>query len=156
MSSDQSESRTFVSRNGRLVAFAMAATFFVSMCVIATFAPDYKPGSRGGWRMLDRLSLAAFGLLVGLFLMQFGLVRATVESDGLVVRNLFRRRRVAWAEILRVQYGPHHPWALLELADTEHLPVMAIQRADGERGLAEARRLARLVAERSVAPEPGR
>ena len=57
-----------------------------------------------------------------------------------------RDRELAWAQVVAVRFGGGDPWVTLDLDDGEVLAVMAIQRADGARGEAEARRLATLVA----------
>jgi hypothetical protein len=46
------------------------------------------------------------------------------------------------------------PWVVLDLSDGGTLAVMAVQRADGERGMAEARRLQALVRDLGEATEP--
>jgi PH (Pleckstrin Homology) domain-containing protein len=79
-------------------------------------------------------------------LLLFARLRATPGPDGLVVRNVVVVTKLEWAQIVAVRFGGGDPWATLDLADGDVLPVMAIQRADGERGVAEARRLATLVA----------
>nr|WP_306239427.1 PH domain-containing protein [Ornithinimicrobium cryptoxanthini] len=73
------------------------------------------------------------------------MVRALASADGLLVINLVHARQLEWAEILRVSFADGTPWVLLELADTEELAVMGIQRADGAFARAEAARLAALV-----------
>ena len=47
--------------------------------------------------------------------------------------------------VLLKGFGGGEPWVTLDLADGDTLAVMAIQRADGEDAVAEARRLATLV-----------
>jgi hypothetical protein len=79
-------------------------------------------------------------------LLRFALLRADPRSDALVVQNLINREEVPWARIVSVRFGGGDPWVLLDLSDGEVLAVMAIQRADGALGAAEARRLATLVA----------
>ena len=66
------------------------------------------------------------------------------------MRNVVYTTRLEWAQIVAVRFGGGDPWVTLDLDDGEVLAVMAIQRADGDRGRAEARRLATLVAERSA------
>ena len=62
------------------------------------------------------------------------------------MHNLIRTTRLEWAQIVAVRLGGGNPWVSLDLDDGETLAVMGIQRADGERGQAEAKRLATLVA----------
>lgn len=99
-----------------------------------------------GFRLLDRLGIVAVGLLVAAGLWRLTAVEAIPDETGLLVRNLVVRRRLAWAEIVTVRFGGGAPWAVLDLSDGDTLPVMAVQRSDGEHAEALARRLATLVA----------
>ena len=94
----------------------------------------------GGWTILDRLTLV--------------LIRAVPTREGLVVRNLFTTRRLAWPQIVRVQFGGGAPWVTLDLDDTDTVAVMAIQKADGSFSRAEAGRLSALVQVNGERPDP--
>ena len=94
----------------------------------------------------DRASFIGTGLLVAAFCVLQARVVAVPDQDGLFVRNLVKRRRLEWAEVVGVSFGGGRPWVQLDLSDGDTLAVMGIQRADGARGDAEARRLATLVA----------
>lgn len=72
-------------------------------------------------------------------------VRAVPDEAGTTVQNFIRTRRLEWAQIVAVRFGPNHPWAQLDLSDGTTLAVMAVQSADGEYGRREAGRLAALV-----------
>ncbi|WP_413450125.1 PH domain-containing protein [Georgenia phoenicis] len=72
-------------------------------------------------------------------------VRAVPDDDGLTVRNFVKVRRLAWAQVVEVRFGPNSPWAQLDLSDGTTLAVMAIQSADGEYARREVGRLAALV-----------
>lgn len=96
-----------------------------------------------GWG--DRLGIIAVSAGIGALLWRFGRLAVFVDVQGLRVRNLAGDRRVDWAEVVTVRFGGGQPWVTLDLADGEPLAVMAIQRADGAFGEAEARRLATLV-----------
>lgn len=72
-------------------------------------------------------------------------VRAVPDRTGITVRNFIRVRRLDWAQIVSVRFGPNSPWAQLDLSDGTSLAVMAVQSADGEYGRREAGRLAALV-----------
>nr|WP_246242917.1 PH domain-containing protein [Flexivirga aerilata] len=82
---------------------------------------------------------------MALFLLRYALVHAKPTETGLHVQNLIASRDIPWAEIVNVQFGGGPPWLILELADTETLSVMAVQRSDGDFAMAEAQRLAALV-----------
>jgi hypothetical protein len=99
----------------------------------------------GGWGVLDRLMLVAGGVAVAAFLLRFASIRAVPSTHGLVIRNLVTTRELEWAQIIRVQFGGGAPWVSVDLDDTDIVAVMAIQKADGAFGRAEAARLSALV-----------
>lgn len=103
------------------------------------------------WSVGDRLMIAFLGVLMALFLLRYAAIRAEPRAEGIRVRNLFLARSVAWGDILGVRFTEGEAWAHLDLAEGDTLAVMAIQRADGARGRAEAQRLATLVATRQRA-----
>ena len=92
------------------------------------------------------LGVVGVGVAVAWFLVKFARLEAVPSEAGLRVRNLFVVTELEWAQVVSVRFGGGGPWVTLDLADGETLPVMAVQRADGEHGTAEARRLATLVA----------
>ncbi|MFC7374494.1 PH domain-containing protein [Brachybacterium sp. GCM10030267] len=102
-----------------------------------------------------RLGLVAVGVLILLFCHLEASVRLIAGPDSLEVRNVFRARTLDWAEILAIRFPVGDPWAHLDLADGTTLALNAIQRYDGERGIAAARRLRDLVRERGEAPDVG-
>jgi len=126
--------------------------------VVAGVASTALVGTVGGlWVALPSESRADFSVfqLITLVLV-FGAVlvvlyglfrtRARADRDGLTVVNGYHRHRLQWAEIVRVSFGRSRAWALLDLADGQTLAVMAIQNADGDRAIRQARQLAALVA----------
>jgi hypothetical protein len=135
--------RPFTPRLARWVAWAVAVAVVALALVLALALPSVA-GDRVGTG--DRVGIAAFGALVGWFLVRQATVRAVPGDQGLVVRNLLLTRRVAWAEVVSVRFGQGRPWVQLDLADGDTLAVMAIQAADGAWAMVEAGRLATLVA----------
>ncbi len=101
------------------------------------------PGEQ--WTVLDRLFLFGLGAAIAGLLFRYSRIEARPSTTGLIVRNLFLTRRLTWAEIVRIQFGGGAPWVSLDLADTDTLAVMAIQKADGAYGRAAAARLAALL-----------
>lgn len=135
--------RPFFSRRGRVMAFTMAAITVVLFAVVAfVFVPT---GGNTGWTMFDKIMLFLLGLAIGLMLTRWGQVKAVPTEQGLTIHNLFTKRFVPWSEIVHVLFGGGRAWCTLELTDTEHLAVMAIQRADGPSSEDQAVRLAELV-----------
>ena len=132
----------FRPRRGRVLPLTMAAVTLVVCSAVAV-----AMGGTGLWRLGDQLALVGLGVALAAFLLRYASIRAEPTDGGLVVRNLVVTRTVLWEEIVEVRFPEGAPWVSLELDDTDELAVMAIQRADGELARAEARRLARLVAD---------
>jgi hypothetical protein len=139
----------FRPRRGRVVPLVMAASSIALTTVVAI-----AMGSVGSWGGADQLMLVGFGVAIAAFLWRYASIRAEPRADGLRVRNLLLTRTVLWDDILAVRFPDGDPWVSLELADTDILAVMAIQRVDGERGREEAVRLATLLARRRSTPPP--
>ncbi|MDR7380651.1 PH domain-containing protein [Promicromonospora iranensis] len=140
--------RTFRGRFGTATAYGVAA-LAAGGCTFVALASDTAD-------VANRVAMIIFGLLGAVIAWRFGAVRAVPDPAGLTVINYVKRRRLAWAEIVAVRFGPNDPWVHLDLADGDVLAVMGIQRADGEHGMTEARRLVALIAELGEVDEPGR
>jgi len=134
----------FRPRAGRRVAATMSVLSVVIFTSGAVLMPSADP-SLGGWSLSDRLVLTCCGLAVAAGLWRFASIRAVPSRAGLEIRNLVSTRTLVWAQIISVQFGGGAPWVSLDLDDTDTVAVMAIQKADGAFGQAEAARLAALV-----------
>jgi len=130
----------FRPRRGRVLPLVMAA---IALVVCVTVALGM--GAAGQWRLGDQLLLVGLGLAIAAFLWRYASIRAVPDAGGLVVRNLLLTRRVAWDEVVEVRFPQGAPWVSLDLADDDEIAVMAVQRADGDRAMAEAVRLVGLV-----------
>jgi hypothetical protein len=132
----------------RIVTLALAALVTLSTIGLIVALPSIAPDSGPG----DAAGIAVLGLAVTWFCWRQASVSARVDESGITVRNLLLSRRLAWAQVVSVRFGNGRPWVQLDLADADTLAVMAIQRSDGPRAEAEARRLATLVALHSRTP----
>ncbi|MFZ5871885.1 MAG: PH domain-containing protein [Actinomycetota bacterium] len=130
--------RAFRPRRARPLAYAVGAAWLLMMLALAFLLPV----DMGAF---DRAGFVVLGLLVLWFMHRQASVVAVPSERGLHVRNLFLSRNLEWAQIVGVRFGGGAPWVTLDLADGDSLSVMAVQRADGEYGVAESRRLATLV-----------
>ena len=127
----------FAPRRTRQVALGLAVGVTVLVVALAVVVPaDF------GWP--DRVGFLLVGALIDGFLWRQATVRAVPSARGLHVRNLFLSRDLEWAQVVSVRFG-ERPWVQLDLDDGDTLAVMGVQRSDGERARAEARRLAGLV-----------
>ena len=133
----------------RRVAIGFAVAQAVVLLGLAVIAPGNGPIP---WQWYDRLGVVLLAAAIAYVLLLFARLRATPGPDGLVVRNVVVVTKLEWAQIVAVRFGGGDPWVTLDLDDGNVLAVMAIQRSDGARGVAEARRLATLVAEHSRTP----
>ena len=133
----------FRPRRGRVVATVSALVTLLVFAVVAVVLPG--PDQGGAWRTGDRVFFAGVGVAMALLLWRFASIRAVPTRESLTIRNLFLTRTVSWREVVDVRFVEGDPWVTLELSDTDTLAVMAIQKADGGFGRAEAGRLAALV-----------
>jgi Bacterial PH domain len=141
----------FRPRQGRRVALAMSGLSVVIFTAGALSMPWGDP-SLGGWSVADRLVLITCGLVVAAALWRFAAIRAVPSAESLVIRNLVTTRTLGWSQIIGVQFGGGAPWVSVDLDDTDTVAVMAIQKADGAFGRAEAGRLSALVQVHSRPP----
>ncbi|MER7979777.1 PH domain-containing protein [Streptomyces sp. NPDC095817] len=131
----------------RAVLLGAGAAILVVITTVAMLLEQLGPGER-----LSFILTAA--LLFGVLLL---LSRPKVVADetGVTVVNIAGRRRLDWAEILRVNLRPGDPWVFLDLSDGTSLPVLGIQPGIARRrAIEDARTLRALVEARSVR-EPG-
>lgn len=136
---------TFRPLTGAWVARGCAVAVVVVFALVAVLSPATL-GTSAGQLLLNRVAIVLFGLGAAAFLWRYSVIRAVPSPQGLRVVNLVRSHDLEWAQVVRVGFSGGAPWAVLELTDTEEVPVMAIQRADGQRAEREAARLAALIA----------
>lgn len=136
---------TWSPRRNRYVLLPLCVALVVVFTVIALALP-------ANWHANDRAAMVASGLVfagVGLMLAR---PRVSVDETGVTVVNFVRSRRLAWAEIVRVNLRAGDPWVILDLADGTSLAVVGIQPAAGrEQAVTAARTLRDLVDDRGTA-----
>jgi hypothetical protein len=133
--------RTWRPLGPRIVGLAVTV-MLIAVVAVGWFSFDAETRSR--FTLLQRGTLIFFGLIY--LALMFGLLRsrAVAYADRLVVVNGYRRRELAWPQIVAARLPPGAPWVTLDLADGETCAVMGIQGSDGahaRRALAELRRL---------------
>ena len=136
--------QTFRPLGPRIVG-AVLALGLVVVCAAAWIS--FGPEVRARFTTLQRATLLILGGLG--FGSMFALVRSRVvaERQRLVVVNGFRRRVLAWEQVVGVQLPPGAPWAVLDLSDGTTVAAMGIQGSDGERARRAARQLRALAAD---------
>ena len=129
----------FRPRMARIVSLVLAVALAVGAVALVASLWDY-------FGALDGLGVLAVGLAMAWFCWREASVRADVDEQGITVRNLMLTRRLEWAQVVAVRFGQGRPWVQLDLSDGDVLAVMGVQQSDGDRAVAESRRLAALVA----------
>ena len=71
--------------------------------------------------------------------------RVVATREALVVVNGYKRRELAWEQIVAVHLPPGAPWVTLDLTDGTTCSAMGIQGSDGARSTRAARDLRSLV-----------
>ena len=122
----------------RRVIYPVAALIVVCLAVVAMVLP-------ANYKLPDRAAITGMGLGIAWFLHRLAAVRVEADESGLTVVNLFRRRRLAWPEVVAVRLRRGDPWLTFDLADGYELPVMGVQGSDGDYARRQTRELATLV-----------
>ncbi|MEV7615907.1 PH domain-containing protein [Streptomyces sp. NPDC089799] len=132
---------TFRPTRTRIVLLTTGAAMFATITAIALLLERLSAG--------ERISFVFTAALLTSVLVLLSRPKVVADDEGVTVVNLTTRRRLAWAQILRVNLRPGDPWVFLDLSDGTSLPVLGIQPgiarqqaitdARALRGLAETR-----------------
>ncbi|MEU6091260.1 PH domain-containing protein [Streptomyces sp. NPDC047085] len=134
---------TFRPGHTRVILLTAGVAIFVVISGIALLL-ELGPG--------ERLSFVLTGALIFWVLAQLARVRVVADESGVTVVNIASKRRLAWAEILRVNLRAGDPWVFLDLSDGTSLPALGIQPGLAkQRAIADAHALRALVEARSAA-----
>ncbi|MEV5432496.1 PH domain-containing protein [Streptomyces sp. NPDC052701] len=137
---------TFRPGRTRAVLLTAAVAIFVVITVVAVLLEQLGPG--------ERLSFVLTAALLAGVLLLLSRPKVVADESGVTVVNLTNKRRLEWAEILRVNLRPGDPWVFLDLSDGTSLPVLGIQPGIArQRAIADARAL-RALAEARATPDP--
>ena len=137
---------TFRPGRTRAVLLTVGIAMFATVTVVAMMLERLGPGERASFVFTAALFLGVLVLLS----------RPTVVADdeGVTVVNITRTRRLAWAEILRVNLRSGDPWVFLDLSDGTSLPVLGIQPGIArEAAVRDARALRTLAESRGTGTE---
>ena len=132
-------------RRVRAVALPTALAMETGACLLAALLP-------GGWRLADRLGVAALGTILTVLLLLMARPAVRADEHGVTVVNILASRRLAWSEVIAVGLGRDDPWASADLADGTTFAVMAFQAADGDRARRGVAEMGALVRARGEAP----
>ncbi|MEU9984763.1 PH domain-containing protein [Streptomyces sp. NPDC050856] len=137
---------TFRPTRTRVVLLSVGAVMFAVITAVALMLENLGPGERASFIFVAALFFGVLALL--------SRPKVVADDDGVTVVNLTRTRRLAWAEILRVNLRPGDPWVFLDLSDGTSLPALGIQPGIGkERAVRDARALRALAETRGTGTE---
>ncbi|MEU5429140.1 PH domain-containing protein [Streptomyces olivoreticuli] len=129
----------------RAVLLGLGAALFVVLTAGALLTGSFTTG--------DRITFTAAGLLVFGVLALLARPKVVATEDGVTVVNLATTRRLAWAQIVRVNLRAGDPWVRLDLSDGTTLPAMGIQPGIAKhQAVAHARALRALAEAHGTAP----
>ncbi|WP_019708696.1 PH domain-containing protein [Streptomyces xinghaiensis] len=125
---------TFRPTRTRVILLSAGAAVLATLTILAVVLPSLSPAERSSFVFTGLLGLGVMVLL--------SRPRIDADEEGITVVNLTARRRLSWAEVLRVNLRPGDPWVHLDLADGTHLPAMGIQPGIArDKAIADARAL---------------
>lgn len=131
---------TFRPTRTRAVLLTVGTAAFAALTGVGVLLPPLTAGQRATFVVTGAVFLAVLLLL--------SRPRVSADDTGVTVVNLTSRRRLEWAEVLRVNLRSGDPWVYLDLADGTSLAAMGIQPGIAKhRAIADARAL-RALAER--------
>ncbi|MDQ4084758.1 MAG: PH domain-containing protein [Actinomycetota bacterium] len=131
----------------------MAAVMGTLMVGALAFFWVALPGSvRDQFSLEQRVTLLLIFATMLAFL--YGIARSAIRADdaGLRIVNVYKVRRLEWAQVVHVRLQPGDPWAVLDIDDGTTVKAMAIQGSDGRRARRATEHLRDLVEEHSRTP----
>ncbi|MEU9108019.1 PH domain-containing protein [Streptomyces xanthophaeus] len=110
---------TFRPTRTRAVLLGVGLVMFVTITTVAFLLENLAPG--------ERISFVFTAALLTSVLVLLSRPKVVADENGVTVVNLTTKRRLEWAQILRVNLRPGDPWVFLDLSDGTSLPVLGIQ-----------------------------
>ncbi|GHF38336.1 membrane protein [Streptomyces mashuensis] len=129
---------TFRPTGTRVVLLTIGTVLLVVLTALSLLLESFTTG--------DRISFISTGLLGLGVLALLSRPKVVAAPDGVTVVNLTTKRRLAWAQIVRVNLRAGDAWVYLDLSDGTTLAAMGIQTGIAkQRAIADARALRALV-----------
>ncbi|MGW2300430.1 PH domain-containing protein [Streptomyces sp. NPDC001809] len=110
---------TFRPGRTRAVLLTLGVLMFIVVTAVALMLERLGPG--------ERLSFVFTAAILLTILVLLSRPKIVADDEGVTVVNITRTRRLAWAEILKVNLRPGDPWVFLDLSDGTSLPALGIQ-----------------------------
>ncbi|MEE1751468.1 PH domain-containing protein [Streptomyces sp. SP18CS02] len=139
---------TFRPTRTRAVLLTVGTVMFAVITAVALMLENLGGGERASFIFTAALFFGVLALL--------SRPKVVADDEGVVVVNLTRTRRLAWAEILRVNLREGDPWVFLDLSDGTSMPALGIQPGIGkQQAIRDARTLRALAENRGTGSERG-
>ncbi|WP_299542362.1 PH domain-containing protein [uncultured Streptomyces sp.] len=103
----------------RVVLLTVGLAMFAVITVVALMLEKMSAGERISFVFVAALFFGVLALL--------SRPKVVADDTGVTVVNITRTRRLAWAEILRVNLRAGDPWVFLDLSDGTSMPALGIQ-----------------------------
>lgn len=134
-----------------LAGLALVGSCAALAALLGSASALVDPGGAGGgttqrFGLADRLAVLGIGVLLAAALGLLARPRITADRTGITVRNIGRATRLPWAVVMDVRLDRHASWAVLDLADDDTVPLLALQSNDGEQAQRAVVRLRALLA----------
>ncbi|MFB7516560.1 PH domain-containing protein [Streptomyces sp. NPDC056144] len=110
---------TFRPGRTRAVLLTIGTAMFAVITAVALMLERLSPG--------ERVSFVFTAALLTGVLVLLSRPKVVADDEGVTVVNITRTRRLAWAEILKVNLRPGDPWVFLDLSDGTSMPALGIQ-----------------------------
>jgi len=137
---------TFRPGRTRAVLVSASAAIFVVITTISLLLEKLSPG--------ERLSFVFTAALLSCVLLLLSRPKVVADKAGVTVVNIVSKRRLDWAEILRVNLRSGDPWVFLDLSDGTSLPALGIQPGISKQRAIEDARTLRVLTEARSAGDP--
>ncbi|MFT4289241.1 PH domain-containing protein [Nocardioides sp.] len=126
----------------------VAAVLVVGLVVVCTMSwLSFDAETQAKFTLFEKLTLAFIALLILVCVHAITRSRVTATRDRLTVVNGYRRRDLAWAQIVAVRLPRGAPWVRLDLSDGSEISAMGIQASDGASARTAVRTLRQLATE---------
>ncbi|MEV6327520.1 PH domain-containing protein [Streptomyces sp. NPDC051909] len=140
---------TFRPGRTRAVLLTLGVAMFVVVTAVGLILEKLSPA--------ERVSFVFTAAVFAGVLVLLSRPKVVADEDGVTVVNITRKRRLAWAEILRVNLRPGDAWVFLDLSDGTSLPALGIQPGIAkEQAIRDARALRALAESRGTGTESSR
>ncbi|MFF9724767.1 PH domain-containing protein [Streptomyces gardneri] len=137
---------TFRPGRTRAVLLTLSVAMFVVVTLVTLMLERLGPG--------ERVSFVFTAALLSGVLALLSRPKVVADEEGVTVVNITRTRRLAWAEIVKVNLRPGDAWVFLDLSDGTSLPALGIQPGIAqEAAIRDARALRALADSRGTVAE---